>query len=129
MALQFRGLWPALALGCGLLFAQSVAVAAEPETAKIASSATASGAAYALATLRSGKELLVYRINVQTGETHGVIDTSLKRVEEKTPPPRGDYELALVPTKDGRAHWAVRLDRLSGRMWYATQNQWVEYAK
>jgi hypothetical protein len=82
---------------------------------------------YALAALRAGKELLVYRIDTLTGETWSVLETAITPVKEKDRIPQGSYELAVIPTKDGRGHWAVRIDRNSGRMWYATENQWLPY--
>lgn len=82
---------------------------------------------FELVSLRANRQLVAYRLDTITGETWSLSGTSLVRIKERGPIPQGNYMLAVVPTKDGKQHWLVRIDRRSGSMWYATNNQWANY--
>jgi hypothetical protein len=86
-----------------------------------------SGARYDLVVRRTNKDLVAYRLDRVTGETWSLDGTSLVRIKERGPIAQGNYKLAVVPTKDGKQNWVVRMDRKSGGMWYATNNQFVPY--
>ena len=84
---------------------------------------------FELVVLRAAKQLIAYRLDTISGETWSLAGISLIRIKEKGPVPQGNFELAVIPTKDGKQHWLVRMDRRSGSMWYATNNQWTSYAE
>ena len=93
------------------------------------SNAALSGGRYDLVVRRTNKDLVAYRLDRITGETWSLDGTSLIRIKERGPIAQGIYKLAIVPTKDRKQNWVVRIDRKSGSMWYATNNQWVPYSE
>lgn len=67
----------------------------------------------------------LYRINRRTGETSRVLDLKvLAPLKEKFSLPAGQYELLLLDQNE--IHALIRIDKISGRMWNAAQNEWGE---
>ena len=67
----------------------------------------------------------VYRINRRTGETSRVLELkTIAPLKEKFSLPAGQYELILLDQNE--IHALIRIDKISGRMWNAAQNEWTE---
>ena len=70
-----------------------------------------------------------YRLDTITGQTWTVNETALDRIKESGPLPEGNFDLEVVPVKGDREHWVVRIDRKTGRMWYASEGRWQAYSE
>ncbi len=83
---------------------------------------------FRIKTVTTGTNWQAFRYNVTTGETVQMVNLKFQKIVEPGAAPAGDYDMESAPLgPNGFSGYAlVRIERVSGRMWYLQCNAWVE---
>jgi hypothetical protein len=68
----------------------------------------------------------IFRLDVVTGQVSDVSGSSAVNTKDPQPIPPGVYRLYATQTSDNKTYWLYRLETLSGRTWFISNNTWSE---
>jgi hypothetical protein len=73
-----------------------------------------------------GGGITVFRINVASGQVSNVSGSNFSNTNDPQAIPAGKYRLYVAGTPDNKTFWLYRLDTLTGRTWFYSNNAWGE---
>ena len=68
----------------------------------------------------------VYRINVASGQVRNVSGSNISDVNDSQAIPAGKYRLYIGQTPDNKTYWLYRLETVTVRTWFYSNNTWTE---
>jgi hypothetical protein len=68
----------------------------------------------------------IFRLDVVTGQVSDVSGSPAVAMKDPQPIPPGIYRLYATQTSDNKTYWLYRLETLSGRTWFISNNTWSE---
>jgi hypothetical protein len=103
-----------------------VAIALAPTA--VASTTSLAEDAYDLAIVRpiNNGSLIVFRLNVTSGQVSNVSGSPVSNVNDAQPVPAGKYRLFIGETPDHNSYWLYRLETTTGRIWSYSNNGFTE---